>query len=379
MDLNTYLALVVVVGIFDGIGVHLTILKLNALGNLLQVLFTDILVEEHMIHLFFKELRMRELAGQVAIVGKQQHTRGVSVKASNRIDALRAGILHKVHNCLALLGIITCGDIILGLVEQHINFLLQGDGLVVELHLIRALHLHAKLRCHYAIDGDNTSLDKLIGFATRANARIGQIFIKTDRLVGVNVLLLVLDALLHAILGIGIVSLALAIAALTLLIATLALAIATLAGLVATLTGLIATLTLAVATLAGLITAITLVVVTRTIATLALAVATLAGLVTLAGLITAILLIIVIARTITTLSGLVAAILLVIVVAWAITALARLVALLTRLVAAILQAVVVAWAITTLARLACLVAATLQASSEALGTEARLTLSLPTV
>ena len=77
---------------------------------------------------------MGQLAGQVTIVGEQEHTRGVAVQTTHGIDTLAAGILHEVHHRLAVLGVIAGGHIILGLVEEHIDLLLDGHELVVEHH-----------------------------------------------------------------------------------------------------------------------------------------------------------------------------------------------------------------------------------------------------
>ena len=75
---------------------------------------------------------MRQLAGQLAIVGEQEHTRRVAVETAHGIDALAAGTLHEVHHRLAVLRVVAGGDIVLGLVEQDIDLLLDADLLVVE-------------------------------------------------------------------------------------------------------------------------------------------------------------------------------------------------------------------------------------------------------
>ncbi len=92
----------------------------------------------------------------------------------------------------------------------------------METHHIGTHHLRTQLGDNYTIDGDHTCLNELVGFATAAHSGIGKIFVQTNRLIGIIVLLLILYPLLHAILCIGIVvGCALTIAALTLLIATL--------------------------------------------------------------------------------------------------------------------------------------------------------------
>ena len=135
---------------------------------------------------------------------------------------------------------------------------------------ISAQHLRSQFGDHLAIDGNDTCLDEFVSLTTAANTGISQILIQTDGLVGIEVLLLILDALLHAVLGMrivigctgtliegAVVAIRLIEAALleatTLLTITAALLVATLLAitatlLVAALTGLVAT-TLLVAAL----------------------------------------------------------------------------------------------------------------------------------
>ena len=255
MNLDAHLLLVDSIGILHVIGLDLTVFQLDTLGNGLQVVSGDVLVEIDVIDLLLEIFRMGELRCEVTIVGEQKHTRGVTVEASHWIDALRAGILDEVHHRLALLGIVTSGDIVLGLVEQHIDLLLQCNGLVVELHLVGAQDLRAELGNHLSVDGDHTSLDELIGLATAADTGISQILVQTNGLVGIVIDLLILDALLQAILCIGIVVSGMGTLAIRFLgtirgIAIATLAIRTVAGTASLLTGLIATAAVAVVAIA---------------------------------------------------------------------------------------------------------------------------------
>ena len=374
MDLDTYLAVVTIVGILDSVGMYLAILQLNALSDLLQILGSHVLVKEDMIDLLLEELRMRQFAGKLTVVGQQQHTGGVAVQTAYRIDALRTCVLHEIHHSLALLRIITGSDVVLRLVEQHIYFLLKCDRLIVELHDIGAEHLGAELCDDLVIDRHHTCLDELISFTTRADAGVGQIFVQTDRLVRVDVLLLVLDTLLQAILSIGIVSRAVlsiaaltVVAALTVITALALLTITALLTIAALLTGLIATLTLLAiaALLTGLIAALALLTIAALLT--GLVAALLARLVTtlLARLITTLLtglIATLLARLITAFALLIATHLVIVVVARTllIATLALLIAALALLVAALTLLIAVAGTLL----------ATHQASTEALGTEA---------
>ena len=205
MDLNAYLLLVDGVGILHVIGLDLSILQLYALGNLLEVVSGDVLIEIDVIDLLLEILGMGELRGEVSIIGEQKHTGGVAVETSYRVDALGACVLDQIHDGLTLLRVVTGGDIVLGLVEQDVDFLLDDDGLVVELDLIGAEDLGSELGDHLSVDGDDAGLDELIGLATAADASISQELVQTYGLVGVVVDLLVLDALFQAVLCIGVV------------------------------------------------------------------------------------------------------------------------------------------------------------------------------
>ena len=312
--LDAHLTLVGLMGILDGIGLDLTVLKGDAFGNLIHVVCGDILVEEHMIYLLLEEFGVGKLAGKVAVVGEQQHTGGIAVETANRIDALRTGVFHQVHDSLALLGVITGGDIILGLVEQHIYLLFKAYGLVVEHHLIRTRHLRAQFGNHLSVDRHHTCLDEGICLTTAANTGIGKILIETDGLIGIDVLLLVLNTFLQVVLGVGVIArrmltIATLLVTATLLVAATLLVTATL--LVATLlTGLIATLltgliaTLLTGLIATLLTGLVTTLLTGLVATGLISIL-LTGLITTTGLIATLL-----TRLITTLlTGLVATLL----------------------------------------------------------------------
>ena len=158
-----------------------------------------------MVDLLLQVLRMGQLGSQVTIVRQQEHTSGVAVQTTNGVDALRTSVLHQIHHGLTLLRIVTGRHVVLRLVEQHIDLLLDGHGLIVELHLVGTQDLGTQLCYHLTIHGDDTSLDKLISLTTAADTCIGQEFVQAQRLIGIIVDLLVLNALLQAVLSIRIV------------------------------------------------------------------------------------------------------------------------------------------------------------------------------
>ena len=313
VNLDAYLTLVGFAGIIDSIGMDFSVVEGDALSNLLEVAGSHLLVEIDMVDLLLEELGMGEFAGQVAIIGEQEHTCGVAVQTAHRIDTLGAGALHQIHHCLTLLGVVAGGNVILRFVEQHINFLLECNRLVVEHHAIGAQDLCSQLGHNLAIDLHDTCRDELIGLTTAANTGVSQELVQAKGLIGIVILLLILNALLHAILRIGIVRLArrflvgvivvittiviirtgltglsvtatlLAIATLALLIATTLLAVATLTWLVALLLSFHIIITRTITLLRTLLVATTLLA----IATLTLLVATLLAITTLIAIIVA--------------------------------------------------------------------------------------------
>ena len=110
----------------------------------------------------------------------------------------------------------------------------------MELHLIGAENLGTQLCYNLTIDCNNSCLDELISLTARAYTCIGKELVQTQWLCWIEVLLLVLDTLLQAILSIWIVSWS------VLTIATLWTTVATTVVVVATLLTTIATTTIVV-------------------------------------------------------------------------------------------------------------------------------------
>ena len=262
-----------------------TVVELNAVGDVLHVLLADGLVGPHLVDFLLDILGVGELGREVTIVGEQEHTSGVAVQTSHGIDAFLTGTLDEVHNGLAAVGVVAGGDAILGLIEQDVALLLGGYNLSIVFHNVLGGDFHAEFGSYLAVDLDETLLDVFIGYTTRADAGVGHELVQADLHVGIDSGLLIDDALglgCKAHLGLGTLALgalliaallALLVAALTLLVAALlALLVATLlALLVTTLTLLVTTLTLLVTALTLLVTALTLLVATLTLLVAALA------------------------------------------------------------------------------------------------------------
>jgi hypothetical protein len=76
----------------------------------------------------------------------------------------------------------------------------------MEQHGIRTLNLGTQFGYNLAVHLYYASLDEAVGLATAAYTGISQEFVQTDWFIGINVSLLVLNLLLHAVLGVGIVT-----------------------------------------------------------------------------------------------------------------------------------------------------------------------------
>ena len=359
--LYAHLTLVGIVGIFDCIGMDLSVFQLYSVRNLLQVVGCNVLVEEDVVHFLLEILRMGQLAGQIAVVCKQEYAGSVAVESSYWVDTFWANTLYDVHYGLALLRIVARSDTVLWLVEQYVHLLFQVYWLVFELDFVCALHLSTEFGNRCTVYGHYSCLDKLVGLAAAAYSGIGEEFVQTYRFIGIDIVFFIFDAFLQTILSVGVIvgrvltlSVTAMLIAATVVAALLAVAI-TVFLITTLLTVAVAALLIAatvVATqLTGLITALLLVVTLRLVVAWAITALLLTRLIT-ALLITALL--IAATAVATLLARLIAALL-----AFALLAVARAVAalLLTRLIAATVVA-----ALLTVAVAALLIAATVVAA-----------------
>ena len=349
VNLDAYLTLVGVAGILDGVGMYFAVLKFDAVGNLLQVVCCHVLVEIDMVNLLLEELGVCELRGEVAVVGEEKHAGGVAVESAYGVDALRTYVLDEVHYGLALLWVIACGDAILRLVEQDINLLLKGYGLVVELYFVGAHYLCSEFCYSFAVHCHHSCLYEFIGFATAAYACVGEELVETDGFVRVEVLLFIFYALFQAVFCIGIVA-----GGMLTLIALLVAAVVVVASLTLVASAVESSLAWLIALLTRLVALLSVGIVLARLVTL------------LARLVTSLLSVVVVTWAVASLlAWLVAVLLSVVVVTWAVAS------LLTLLVAVLLSVVVVARAVASLLTLlVAAVAVRLQSCAEAFGAEA---------
>ena len=246
MDFDADLLLVGGAGVFDGVGLDVAVFERDALGDLVEVGCREVFIKINVIDFLFEELGVRELGGHVAVVGEQQYARGVAVEAAYGVDALGAAVFHEVHHGLAVLRVFARGNVAFGLVEEHVNLLLNLYRLFVELHHVGAEHLRAEFGNHFAVYRHYACLDVFIGIAARANAGVGKIAVEANRCIGVDVLLFIFKALFLRVLGVGVVA---ALAAVVVAVVVTALAI--IAALLAVVAVIVAAGALTVAALCG--------------------------------------------------------------------------------------------------------------------------------
>lgn len=162
------------------IGGNESVLEFKTVGKRLQVGFADVLVGLHLIYFLLLVRRVGEFLGEVAVVGEQKQTGGVAVETTDGVNPFGAGILHQVHYRLAFLGVVEGGYAVLGLVEQDIDELFGVDEFAAETHFVARLNLGTQFGNDFAVDGHDASLNVGIGFAARADARVGDVLVEAD-------------------------------------------------------------------------------------------------------------------------------------------------------------------------------------------------------
>ena len=173
----------------QGIGDDTLVVQYDTGANDRLIYLVQLLVKRDGIDLLLVKLRMGQFGCQVSVVGEQQHTRRVTVQTTYRIDTLGAGRTNDIDHRVTLLRVIGRGHRVLGFIKQDIDLAFPTNGLIMEAYVIRRKHLHAQTIRHLTIDRDHTGLDKIIGLTTGTYTGIGQVFIQTNRLRRIFVLL----------------------------------------------------------------------------------------------------------------------------------------------------------------------------------------------
>ena len=242
----------VVADIADGVGVDLSVVELDSVGDALHVFLGDVFVGPDVIDFLLHEFRMGELRCEVAVIGQKEHAGGVAVEAAYGVDALLAGVLDDVEHSGASVGIIAGGDAVFRLVEKHVAFAFGSHDLFIVFHHVVAFDLCSEFGHDFAVDLHFAGLDEFVGLAAGADAGVGHIFVKTDFCLGIDVLKHIVDLLgtrdeFHALSLV--VPLVVAISALTMLAVAMLLAVLV----VSSLTALAISALLTVLTVAALL------------------------------------------------------------------------------------------------------------------------------
>ena len=78
--------------------------------NLLEVAFSQRLVECDVIQLFDFVAWVCECLGEFSVVSEEQQAKGVTVEAADGVDSFLACAFDEVHHGVALVWVIGCGD-----------------------------------------------------------------------------------------------------------------------------------------------------------------------------------------------------------------------------------------------------------------------------
>ena len=187
--------LAVLVGELQSIGDDLFVVQSYTVADRYFVLLFQVAVKNYRVDFLLAELGVSQFGSEVAVVGEQKHACCVAVEASYGVDALGAGVLDNIHDCSALLGIVGRSDAVLGFVEEYIYFTLAFDRLVVEHYLVGRQHFSSEAVHDLSVDGHYASLDKVVRFASAAEAGVGEVLVQTDGFSRILVSLAVLHLL----------------------------------------------------------------------------------------------------------------------------------------------------------------------------------------
>ena len=166
MYFYAYLVFVDLGRITDSIGVYVTVFEFYTVGNALHIFFGYIFIEPYVVNLFLDEFRVRQFRGQIAVVGKLEHSGGITVEASDGINPFGTCIFYDVHDRKTALRVVRRRYAVFRLVEQNINFMFGQYDFIVVSNDIVAGYFGALFCDDFTVDLDFSVLDKLIGFST---------------------------------------------------------------------------------------------------------------------------------------------------------------------------------------------------------------------
>jgi hypothetical protein len=175
-DHTAVAATILILHIVDSNG---TILKFESVDHTLHVGMGDRLVTLDLIDLIDIGRRVGQFAGHSAVVGEKKQACGIAVKTSHRIDAFLAAVLDEQHDGMTVVRIVEGGNVALRFVEKEIAFGFAVEHFATLGDHIALLDFVAEGGDHLTADGDSARLDQLVGIATRADARVGDVLVET--------------------------------------------------------------------------------------------------------------------------------------------------------------------------------------------------------
>jgi hypothetical protein len=120
-----------------------------------------------------------EALSHFAIVGEKEEASGVLVEPSDGIDAFFAATLDEEHDGVAFLWVVEGGDIAFRFVEEKIAFGFAAQHFAAIGDDIALVDFETEGGDDLSVDGDSAGLDQLVGFAARAYAGVGDVFVET--------------------------------------------------------------------------------------------------------------------------------------------------------------------------------------------------------
>ena len=161
--------------LFDPRGQRHAVFQHHALGQLLKLRLAEGAAHPHLVDLLRAEAGVKELVGQVAVVGHEEEPAGILVQAPDGIEAAVAG-LDEFHHRVLGVGVADGAGVAPGLVEHDDHGLaVLGDFAPVHLDAVRlGVHAHAQFRHGLAIHAHAPGEDHLLRRAPRSHAAMRQ-------------------------------------------------------------------------------------------------------------------------------------------------------------------------------------------------------------
>ena len=146
---------------------------------------------DFLLHIF----GMGELRCKFAVVGEQEHTGGVAVETTHRVDSLGAGVFNEVHNGHAAIGVVACCNAVFRLVEEDVALAFECYHLVLIFNSVFGCDFGSEFGNRSAVHLHKSLCDEFVGFAARADSGVSHEFVQAHFLVWIDWWQFILDAL----------------------------------------------------------------------------------------------------------------------------------------------------------------------------------------